>query len=340
MLIIYSLIIVAALVGIVITINIYKKKHEKKPLVCPFGADCNTVINSSFSSFLGIGLEIYGALYYALIALTYLTFIVFPVVKTPMVLFFVTGATIGAVLFSFYLTFVQAFYIKTWCSWCLMSASISTAIFIFSMIGLSIMDISFIPIFIEYKNYIVLMHLIGFALGVGGATISDILFLRFLKDFKISNEEHEILKLMSQIVWVGLLLIVISGIGLYLPETARLLESGKFLIKMIVVLIIIINGALLNLLITPKLITMSFKTDGINIKNASKMRHLAFALGAVSFVSWYTAFILGFAKNVPFSFLELLSMYVGALIIGVIVSQILEYSLCRKSSTTSSTIVH
>lgn len=340
MLIIYLLIITSALVGITITRNIYKKKHEKKPLVCPFGADCNTVINSNFSSFLGIGLEIYGAMYYAFIALTYLAFIIFPEIKTPMVLFLITGSTIGAVLFSLYLTFVQAFYIKTWCSWCLMSASISTAIFIFSMIGISISDVSFIPIFIEYKNYITLLHLIGFALGVGGATIGDLLYTKFLKDFKFSAEETVITRLMTQIVWIGLLLIFISGIGLFAPDKSAIFTNGQALLNIIILIIIIINDAFLTLLVTPKMIEASEKTNGLNIRGTLKMRKISFALMSVSFVSWYTALALSFIENISYSFNQIISIYIGLLIVAIILSQIVEYSFCKANSKTSSTISH
>lgn len=341
MLTIYLLIVAAALIGLTITINIYKKKHKKKPLVCPFGADCDSVITSDFSSFLGIGLEIYGMLYYGLVAVAYSSLILFPQLQSEMVTFILTGAAIGAFLFSLYLTFVQAFLLKIWCSWCLMSAGISTAIFIFAMIGVSVSEFSFIPILTEYKSYITLLHLLGFALGVGGATISDVLFMRFLKDFKITAEEKSILQLMSQIVWVGLLIIVVSGVGLFLPESERLLDSAKFLTKMIVIAVIILNGAVLNLLITPKLLTIAWKENGIDVKNTSRMSNIAFASGAVSFISWYTAFFLGFAKNVPYSFVQLISVYAGALLIGIIGSQIFKKILtCKNSGKDNSTIVH
>lgn len=341
MLAIYLLIVAAALIGLTITINIYKKKHKKKVLVCPFGADCDSVITSDFSSFMGIGLEIYGMLYYGLIAVAYSSLILFPVLQSEMIMFVLTGLSIGAFLFSLYLTFVQAFLIKTWCSWCLMSAGVSTAIFLFAMIGVSISQFSFVPILTEYKSYVVLLHLVGFALGVGGATISDILFLRFLKDFKISEEEKSILKLMSQVVWFALLIIVISGIGLFLPESERLLDSAKFLVKMIVVSVIILNGAVLNLLVTPKLLTISWKTNSINVKSASRMSNIAFAAGSVSFISWYTAFFLGFAKNVPYTFEQLILTYIGALLLGIVGSQIFKkYFVCSNSGTVNSTIGH
>lgn len=341
MLAIYLLIVAAALVGVTITFNIYKKKHTKKPLVCPFNADCDSVITSDFSSFMGIGLEIYGAIYYTFIAAAYAGLIIFPSLQSEMTTFILTIMSLGAFLFSLYLTFLQAFVLKIWCSWCLMSASISTAIAIFAMIGVSIIDFSFVPILTEYKSYVTLLHLIGFMLGVGGATISDILFLRFLRDFKISEEEKSILKLMSQIVWFGLCIIILSGLGLFIPESERLLASDKFFVKMIVVGVIIINGAILNLLVTPKLLNIAWKTETMNVKRVSRMSHIAFATGSISFVSWYTALLLGFARNVTMSFEQMLGIYGGALIIGIIGSQIFrKVFICTNKEKTSSTIMH
>ncbi len=335
MLIIYSLITLAALIGFIITIRIYKKKHKKKPLVCPFNADCDSVITSDYSSFLGIGLEIYGAIYYGIITLSYLSLILFPAIGTELFIFSITTISIAAFLFSIYLTFIQAFVIRIWCSWCLMSAGISTLIFIFSMIGVSISGFSFAPILAENQSYITLLHLLGFALGVGGATISDVLFLRFLKDFKITKEESDVLKLMSQIVWFGLLLVIISGIGLFIPQAATLLASAKFLTKIIIIGIIILNGFLLNLFITPKLLSISWKTSGVDVKRTINLSHIAFASGAISFVSWYTVFFLGFAKNVPFSFSQLIAFYGIALVIGIVGSQIFRKIFLSKNKEKS-----
>ncbi len=341
MLAIYLLIVAASLIGLTTTFSIYRKKHKKKVLVCPFGADCDSVIKSEFSSFMGIGLEIYGAMYYGFMAIVYASLILFPKLQTDYLILFLTAISIAALLFSAYLTFVQAFLIKTWCSWCLMSAGVSTSIFIFAMISLSISGLSFIPLLTEYKEYATMLHLFGFALGLGGATISDILFLRFLKDFKISEEERNILKLMSQIVWFALLIIVISGVGLFLPEIDSLLLSSKFITKMFIISVIIINGAILNLLITPRLLDISWKPKTMDVKKTSRYSNLSFALGSISFVSWYSAFVLGFAKSVPYSFNQLLSIYSGVVILGIIGSQIFRrIFICTNDKDSTSTIAH
>jgi len=209
------------------------------------------------------------------------------------------------------------------------------------MIGLSVGDISFIPLFIEFKWVLLILHLLGFAIGVGGATISDILFFKFLYDFKISISEDKVLRAMSQIIWMGLFISIISGVGLWLGNMEALNTNPKFLVKVIVVAVITINGAFLNLMITPKLTSMSFKNKnvgesenkGMHVKKTHGFRRLAFALGAISFTSWYSAFILGFFKTTPFNFPELISIYVGILFLAVVGSQISEKIFCKSSST-------
>lgn len=325
------IILLLSLWGVFLCIKIYKEKHKKKPLVCPLGADCETVVKSEFSSFFGIGLEVFGILYYLFIGLGYLAvFLYEPFYNIP-VLFILYGASAVAFIFSLYLTFVQAFYLKSWCTWCLTSAGISTLIFGISTYGILIHGIDFVPLLATLKPLILIMHLVGFALGVGGATINDVLFFRFLKDFRISEAENSVLKIMSQMIWFGLMLAIISGIGLYLPNAEALNESSKFLVKVIVVLVITINGAFLNLVIAPNLTKISFKNDGANIKRINSLRKVAFISGGISFVSWYTAFILGTFKSVPLTFEVLLSLYVFLLIIASVGGYLFEKKYCASS---------
>lgn len=326
----YIFTILSTLTGLWITIRIFFEKRKGHKMVCPMGADCDTVIKSEFSTFFGIGLELYGIAYYSLIAVAYIAVLLFLPHGVPHLLSFIlTGLSFGAFMFSVYLTFVQAFYIKSWCTWCLFSAGISTLIFILTTLSLVFSDFSLIPILVLLKHPIVLLHIIGFVLGVGGATISDVLFAKFLHNFKISGKESRVLQTMSQVVWVGLFIIVISGIGIYLPQMAILNESAKFITKMIIVSIIIINGAILNLVISPNLIKISC-SHCINVRHSHFLRRLSFALGAISFVSWYSALILGSIKNIPLTLHELLTIYVLLVLFAVLFSQFLESVFTNK----------
>ena len=181
----------------------------------------------------------------------------------------------------------------------------------------------------QYNPYFVGVHLLGVVLGFGGALISDVLFIKFLKDLKIEDVELKILKTMSKIIWMGLLIIVISGVFLFLSDIERYSVSAKFLVKMIVVGIIIVNGALLNFVVTPKLTQIQFGEFGEvgdigDVQGIRNLRRLAFASGAVSMTSWWTAFILGLMHRSPTPFHVLLGIYLIVVAGAIVSSQILE----------------
>lgn len=122
------------LAGLVLASHIRFKKKKGAPLVCPIGSNCNVVIHSEYSRFLGIPVEILGILYYALIFLTYASLALFPALDLNLVEVGLLLASASAFLFSIYLTFLQLFKIKEICVWCLFSASISSVIFILSYV--------------------------------------------------------------------------------------------------------------------------------------------------------------------------------------------------------------
>ena len=327
----YVIIIFIAFAGFLLAAYIRHKKVSKETLICPLRANCDTVIFSDYSKFFGIPVELLGMAYYLTIAVAYGVFVSVSAEMPQLLVFGVFSATVVAFLFSLYLTFVQAFALKQWCTWCLISASICTVIF-----GLAILASSYDPTMIlrEYRAVILILHLIAAAIGLGTATITDVFFFKFLKDFKISELEASVLNALSQVIWFALALIILTGIGLYLPASERLLDSSKFLVKMIVVAIIVVNGAFLNLLISPKLVHISFgESHEHQSGELRKLRKLAFALGAISITSWYSAFILGALHKLSFSFPELLSVYLALVAVAVIGSQITEGILAKRAGS-------
>ncbi|MEX2054859.1 MAG: hypothetical protein WD972_01630, partial [Candidatus Andersenbacteria bacterium] len=260
-----------------------------------------------------------------------------PANTTPLVIATVLVST-SAFLFSLYLTFIQGVTLRQWCTWCLCSAALCTLIF---LLNLSTFNYNIIPLLAEWQRPILALHLLGIAFGLGGASITDTLFFKFLKDWRISHEESNVMKTLSQVIWLGIAIVVVSGVGLYLPQADYLNHSSKFLLKMVVVGVIIVNGAFLNLFISPQLTSISF--GGPNYMARGKLhrlRQIAFALGSISATSWYTAFILGIVRNIPLPFTMLLIIYLCLLAGAITCSQILGYWLIRprqatlKSSTT------
>ena len=118
------------------------------------------------------------------------------------------------------------------------------------------MDI--VPFLQENFRYIVGLHLVGVVLGFGAALMADIFFLKFLKDRKVTGDEVRILKVFSRIIWIGLGIIIFSGLLLFLSNIEFYLNSAKFLTKMSVIGFIVVNGLVLNFAVTPKLTSISF----------------------------------------------------------------------------------
>lgn len=298
-------------------------------MICPLNFKCDEVIYSEYSKFFGIPVELLGMFYYGAVALGY-SLISASAYNPPIIVFAGFSISVAAFLFSLYLTFIQAFNLRQWCSWCLMSAGLSAIIFISLMAGSEFNLVSFL---IEYRSLFAIAHILGMALGLGGATIVDILFFKFLKDFRISEWEADVMRALSEIIWFALSVVVLAGFFLYFPEADALNQSPKFLAKMLVVLAIIINGAFLNLFISPKLVEISFREEHDRAPGGlRRIRKLAFALGAVSLVSWYSAFILGMIREIAAGFSAIISVYLIAVLIGVVISQLAERSFAKRAT--------
>jgi uncharacterized membrane protein len=126
----YVFIIFLAFGGFLIARYIYHhKKNVKEALVCPLKANCDTVIHSDYSMILGIPVEVLGMFYYAGTAVAYGWVVIFPELSTPLILSGLLFASICAFLFSIYLTCIQAFALKNWCTWCIISAFLCATIF-------------------------------------------------------------------------------------------------------------------------------------------------------------------------------------------------------------------
>lgn len=124
--------VLVAITGFFLARYIYAKKKKKERLVCLLDSDCDAVVNSQYSTFLGIPLEIYGMFYFALMSLFFLLVIALPQIYSSYHLIILTIPTIAlaSFFFSIYLIFIQILLIKEWCMWCLASTVITTLLLV------------------------------------------------------------------------------------------------------------------------------------------------------------------------------------------------------------------
>lgn len=325
--------LVFGLAGLILASYIYSTKKDKtKKLICPMKGHCDTVVGSQYSKFLGLPVELMGVLYYALIVLSYGLQLWLPELFGNVGKLFLTALTVGAFIFSLYLVSIQAFVLKRWCTWCLFSAGFSTLIFIIAVFGATF---PLKEILLEYKSIIIFFHALSAAIGVGAATVTDVLFFKFLKDYRISHMEKSIMDNLSGVIWVALGLLIVTGLGLFLPESERFLASSKFITKMVAVAVVTVNGLFLNLIISPRITDIQFgkEADPKHEHHAGElkvMRKLAFAFGAISITSWYTIFLLGSLRSIPIESGTGILVYAGVLILAIVGSQFYDKFLIHK----------
>ena len=178
--------------------------------------------------------------------------------------------------------------------------------------------------FEQHKSIVIIGHAISAAIGLGAATVSDVLFFKFIKDGRITNEETPVLDTMTTIVWVAIVMLIVTGAMLFLSNPLGYIESPKFIVKMIIVGVIAINGAVMTNYLHKRMQKISFITVSDVI-----VKRIAFAAGAVSASSWYIAFILGSIRSIPFSTVTGLIGYATIVIIGIVVSQFM-YAYYKK----------
>jgi uncharacterized membrane protein len=97
---------------------------------------CDTVAASSYSTMFGMPLSLYGLLFYAAILACVvamhtrlLTFLRMEALRAYVPTLLLTASTLGVVS-SAYFTYLQAFVINAWCTYCIISACISVCIFV------------------------------------------------------------------------------------------------------------------------------------------------------------------------------------------------------------------
>lgn len=157
-------------------------------------------------------------------------------------------------------------------------------------------------------TFLVGLHLLGLCFGLGGATMLDLWILRWLRRGSLPVEVGRTFHFISDTVAIGLVLLWLSGLGflaLYVMETPDKLENPKLWAKVLVVSVLTINGMIIHAFVLPEVLRDLSRPL---LYGVSRSRVAVFLVsGAVSGVSWYTAFAFGIFRelnnNVTFTLL-------------------------------------
>ena len=144
---------------------------------------------------------------------------------------------------------------------------------------------------------LVILHIIGTVLGVGGGTFAELNYIKALRDGVVTPEESQLMQMTYTVLRLGLFLLVLSGFGflLYyrLNGFEEALYSPALWAKLTIIGILTANASLLQLHKIP----------------------LAWG-SAISFTSWYAALILGvLLTDSKYSYFGVMAVYVVSIII-------------------------
>ena len=145
---------------------------------------------------------------------------------------------------------------------------------------------------IDFDEIAVFIHIIGVALGAGGAFITDVVFINMIKSKTFEKTHIKIITLISKTIWIGAAIVVSSGLVLFIKNSEYYLGNPQFLAKMTIVAIILINGATFHFYQLPLLEKLKDKPVGA-ITKFSNRREILLVSGAFSSTSWVTTIILG-----------------------------------------------
>ena len=121
---------VVALLGFIDAVYLTTKYYSGN-INCSVISGCQEVLSSQYSAIVGIPLALLGALYYLFVMIAAMLYIDSQN-KWALKIIFIFP-TIGFI-FSIWLTYLQAYVIKAFCQYCILSALTSTLLFIMSLI--------------------------------------------------------------------------------------------------------------------------------------------------------------------------------------------------------------
>lgn len=164
------------------------------------------------------------------------------------------------------------------------------------------------------------IHAVSATIGMLVALSTDVLFNFYSRDRKISTKEFKVMLLSSKIVWYSLFLMFVSGIAIFLGNVEKYINSGEFLAKMTIVAILTLNGYLLGKVVVPHMKKKAFLQPG----NDYVVRKVAFASGAVSIVSWISAYVIGSWDIIHNNYLIIMTAYLTFMLVSVAVALLAE----------------
>ena len=179
-------------------------------------------------------------------------------------------------------------------------------------------------VLLVFKTGLRVTHFVALVVGLGAATLLDLIILRFLATKKVTRDHYHTVEFASRIVAVGLALLWASGVGflvyygMFDPEK---LGNQKIWAKITIVGILTLNGVFIHRSVLP-IIQRNvgrFLFEGLT----QKQRGLLLATGVVSATSWYVPLLLGSIPQLNFVVPAwiIFAVYATLLSVGIVMTQ-------------------
>ncbi len=144
----------------------------------------------------------------------------------------------------------------------------------------------------DIHTYLIVAHVIGAVLGVGTVTMHDLHIYRAIgdRDLAVAFQKSEVFY--SRVIQIGLALLVASGLY-FMFSRPVLWSSEKILTKLGLVVLLVLNGAVINFILRRRAGKLS--PDDWATKSKLLKTEIFFRLpfDATSFSGWYAVLFLG-----------------------------------------------
>ncbi len=144
----------------------------------------------------------------------------------------------------------------------------------------------------EYYDFLQMIHVLGLAWGIGGATINTILIMKAEKDPQIAPVVMGLVPSIVKLIWVAIILLILSGIGLAI-EGADWLDTTIMLVKHALVAVLVVIGLVMMFVMMPKMQKLAPK-GGPPSAEFLAAKKTTQALGMLNLVLWYAILVMSY----------------------------------------------
>ncbi len=172
----------------------------------------------------------------------------------------------------------------------------------------------------SWYSIIVVFHVIGAAIGVGAAATSDSVFLASIRNRMVNHDQFLLISMSSNVVLGGLVLLVLSGVGL-LIFNLDLWKMPHFQAKMTAVIFLIVNGIVFHAKVIPLL--KGYQHKIMPEKFIESKQWLLAITGTISAVSWFAALIIAVIGDLGINYFIYLGIFLFLIAAGSVVAYFL-----------------